>query len=123
MLLILGFACAAPTAEAAGRLEWNRTDVAVTAKPGQKVVHVDFPFRNAGDQPVNVVSVETSCRCTSAESSKRTYAPGEKDTLGVDVALAGQDGLVVKSVTVATDGPELQPVCLTIRITIPPTGR
>lgn len=119
LLAIVGLACAMPSARASGRLDWDRTSIDVTAKPGEKVIHVDFPFRNAGDRPVTLVSVETSCRCTSAETSKRTYAPGEKDVMGVDVSLVGQDGLITKSVTVATDGPELQPVCLTVRIRIP----
>lgn len=103
-------------------LTWARESIDVAALPGQKVVHVDFPFTNAGDKPVTIMSVETSCRCTSADTSKRTYAPGEKDAVSVDFTVGGQEGVVSKSVTVVTDGPELKPFQLTLRVTIPRTA-
>jgi hypothetical protein len=115
--MALAAALASP-AHAAG-LEWERREAAVTARPGQRVIHVAFPFRNAGDKVVTIVSVETSCHCTSADTSKRSYSPGETDALGVDFTLGAQDGVVVQSVTVTTDGPELQPFVLTLRVTIP----
>ncbi len=110
--------CADP-ARAAGLLQWDRDLIEVAAKEGQKLVHVAFPFRNAGDKPVTIVSVETSCRCTSAETSKDTFAPGEKGTLAVDMRVGGQEGVVEKSVTVATDGAEPKPFVLSLRVTIP----
>jgi uncharacterized protein DUF1573 len=118
--LLVTIAClgAASPAVAAG-LSWERQTIAVTAQPGQHVVHVDFPFRNAGDKTVTITSLETSCRCTSADCSKKSYAPGEKDAVGVDFAVGAQSGLVVQSVTVTTDGPELEPFTLILRITIP----
>jgi hypothetical protein len=103
----------------AAGLSWERQSIAVTAQPGQRVVHVDFPFRNAGDKTVTITSLETSCRCTSADCSKKSYAPGEKDAVGVDFAVGAQSGVVVQSVTVTTDGPEAEPFTLTLRVTIP----
>jgi hypothetical protein len=118
-ILALGLLCGASSALAAGHLKWECQNIEVTADPGQKVVHVDFPFRNAGDRAVTLISVETSCRCTSADTAKKVYAPGEKDAVGVDFAVGAQTGTVVQSVTVTTDGPELEPFYLTIRVTIP----
>jgi Protein of unknown function (DUF1573) len=116
---VLGISCLASPAFAAGHLRWECQNIEVTAEPGQKVVHVDFPFRNSGDRPVTIISVETSCRCTSADTAKKVYGPGEKDAVGVDFAVGAQTGTVVQSVTVSTDGPELEPFYLTLRVTIP----
>jgi hypothetical protein len=119
LFLAVAVLSAAPSARAAGILTWERESVAVTAQPGQQVVHVEFPFRNSGDRPVTIVSVETSCRCTSADTSKKVYAPGERDALAVDLAVGAREGVVVQSVTVTTDGAEPEPVYLTLRVTIP----
>jgi hypothetical protein len=121
LYLALGAAAFSPSTKAAG-LAWGRESIDVAAVPGQKVVHVEFPFVNLGDKPVTILSVETSCRCTSADTSKRTYGPGEKDAVSVDFTVGGQQGVVVKSVTVATDGPEPKPFTLTLRVTIPRTA-
>jgi uncharacterized protein DUF1573 len=102
----------------AGGLQWEREHVDATAQPGQRVVHVAFPFRNAGERAVTILSVETSCRCTSADTSKKVYAPGEKDAVSVDFSVGGWTGVVDKDVTVTTDGPEAKPVVLTLRVTI-----
>jgi hypothetical protein len=118
LLFALG-ALIAPSLKAAGLLKWDRQSIEVTAQPGQRVVHAAFPFENVGDKPLTIVSVETSCRCTSADSAKKVYSPGEKDAISVDFAVGGQEGVVVQSVTVTTDGPELEPFTLVLRVTIP----
>jgi hypothetical protein len=117
VMLGLAAICAAP-ARAEGLLRWDHDHIEVAAKEGQKVVHVSFRFRNTGDKPVSIVSVETSCRCTSAETSKSTYAPGEKGTLAVEMKVGGQEGIVDKSVTVTTDGAEPTPFILSLRVRI-----
>jgi hypothetical protein len=101
-------------------LKWECDSLEATAQPGQRVVHVQFPFRNAGDKAVSIVSLETSCRCTSAYTLKKSYAPGEKDVVGVDFTVGGWTGVVDKEVTVTTDGPEAKPVVLSLRVTILP---
>jgi Protein of unknown function (DUF1573) len=119
LFLALGALGAASPSPAAG-LQWERESIEATAQPGQKVVHVEFPFRNAGDRTVTILSVETSCRCTSADTSKKSYAPGERDAVSVDFAVGGWTGVVDKDVTVTTDGPEPKPVVLSLRVTILP---
>jgi hypothetical protein len=110
--------CAEP-ARAAGLLQWDFDHIEVAAKKGQTAVQVAFPFRNVGDKPVTIVSVETSCRCTSAETAKDAYAPGEKGTLAVEMKVGGQEGVVEKSVTVTTDGAEPKAFVLSLRVTLP----
>lgn len=102
----------------AAGLAWERQLAEASAQPGQKVVHATFPFRNAGDRVVTITSVETSCHCTRAETSKRSYGPGESDAVSVDFTVGGWTGVVDKEVTVTTDGAEAKPVVLTLRVTI-----
>jgi hypothetical protein len=118
-ILLLAAVLGGASSALADGLSWERRSISVTAQPGQRVVHVDFPFRNEGDKAVTITSLETSCRCTSADSAKKTYAPGEKDSIGVDFTVGAQSGVVVRSVTVTTDGPEPEPFTLTLRVTIP----
>jgi hypothetical protein len=123
LLLFIVLASAGVTARGSGAgLVWERENIEVTAQPGQRVVRVEFPFRNAGDKVVTIASVETSCRCTSADSSKKSYAPGERDAITVDFAVGDQEGVVYQSVTVTTDGPEPNPFTLAFRVTIPPAA-
>jgi hypothetical protein len=122
LLVLTGVLAAAPAFAFAQGLKWDRETIEVTAQPDQRVVHVDFPFMNAGDRVVTIVSVETSCRCTSADTAKKSYAPGERDAVGVDFTVGAQSGVVEKSVTVTTDGPEPRPVVLSLRVTILPAA-
>lgn len=48
-----------------------------TVEQGQKVVHV-FEFTNAGNAPLEISDVTTSCGCTATMLSSRRLAPGEK---------------------------------------------
>lgn len=48
-----------------------------TVEQGQKVVHV-FEFTNAGNVPLEISDVTTSCGCTATMLSSRRLAPGEK---------------------------------------------
>jgi hypothetical protein len=117
-LLALAGVLGSSPARAAG-LKWERESVDVAALPGQKVVHAEFPFRNAGDRTVTILSVETSCRCTTADTAKKSYAPGEGDAVSVDFTVGANEGVVDKTVTVTTDGPEARPFVLSLRIRIP----
>jgi hypothetical protein len=119
-LLSLFCLMGAASAALADGFKWERESIEATAQPGQRVVHVQFPFQNAGDKAVTIVSLETSCRCTSAYTPKKSYAPGEKDVVSVDFTVGGWTGVVDKDVTVTTDGPEPKPVVLSLRVTILP---
>lgn len=49
-------------------------------KPEDEEVEAVFKFRNAGDKPVKVLSLESACSCLSAELDKAEYQPGEEGT-------------------------------------------
>ena len=114
-LFVLG---AAPRSPASG-LAWERESASVAVGSGQGVVRVSYPFQNAGDRAVTVVSIETSCRCLAAEIKKLRYAPGEKGELTVAFSVGNQKGILEKSVTVATDDPGDKAVRLVLHVDIP----
>jgi len=80
---------------------------------------VAFPFRNAGDRPVRILSLDPSCGCMSAASDKAVYGPGESGTVRIELALAGYSGRVRRSVSVATDDGSGRFAELTLTVEIP----
>jgi hypothetical protein len=75
---------------------------------GEKVVHT-FRFQNAGDAPLNIEKVRTSCGCTAALLSSEVIAPGEKGEVGTTFDSARFRGDVIKTIYLYTDDP-LKPV-------------
>lgn len=114
ILIFLAGVAACPAA-----LEWKATDLQLTARPGQQSLSVVFPFRNAGRNPVRILSLDPSCSCMSTGMAKAVYAPGESGEIRVELALAGYSGRVRRSVVVATDDPGGRYAELTMTVDIP----
>ena len=72
--------------------------------PGTKVTH-RFLLTNAGDGPLNILKMESSCGCTTTLLGKARVAPGEATELEVTFNSAGLRGVANKSVRVITDDP------------------
>ncbi len=70
-----------------------------------KVVH-DFVIKNAGDEPLEISEVKTTCGCTVAKPEVNTLAPGEETKVGVTFNLKGKQGPQTKKITVLTNDPE-----------------
>lgn len=100
-------------------LEWKTTDLQLKTEVGQEQAVAVFPFRNQGDQPVRIVSVDPSCRCMAAEPGKEVYAPGETGEISVEVALTGYVGRLRRSIAVETDDAASRFVELTLTVDIP----
>ena len=100
-------------------LEWKTMDVRQKAELGQESAVVVFPFRNAGDKPVRIVSVLPSCHCVAAKPEKEVYAPGESGEIRAEVDLVGRMGLQTKFITVATDDEVQKTVELALVIDVP----
>ena len=69
---------------------------------GDKVT-TEFNFKNDGDQPLEIISVSTSCGCTSAKPEKTLYAPGESGVIPVTFNSDRFSGNITKRVTIATN--------------------
>ena len=105
----------------AGALVWEKSDAQIVVDgPDQPSVRTDFAFRNAGNRPVTVVKLTTSCGCTTADLEKKTYAPGESGKVAVAVATGGHTGKQERFVTLSTDEPPPDdvPTRLTVRLNI-----
>jgi hypothetical protein len=114
--LLAALAAAVAALPAAAGLDWETKAVKAAAVPGQRIVRAAFPFRNAGPRVVTVVSIETSCRCLSADAGRKTFLPGEKGSVEVAFSVGNQEGIAVKSVTVQTDEPQADPVRLVLQV-------
>src|SRR5271169_4582548 len=97
LALVLCLLGAAPPSWAEG-LVWERRSIEITAQPGQRVITVDFPFRNEGSKAVALVTVETSCRCLAAEVSRNTCNPGERGDVVAAFSVGAQRGRQEKSI-------------------------
>jgi len=74
LLLTLTLRCEA-------QLSWTTRQLDFQPPVTDEAVQGDFEFVNAGASPVTVTDVKTSCGCTTAALSKKTYAPGRKGRL------------------------------------------
>lgn len=77
--------------------------VEVKPKPEDETVTVSFTFRNAGDKPVTILSLDSGCSCLSSSLDARTYEPGASGTGKAEFKVSTFTGRHEKSVTVTTD--------------------
>lgn len=92
---------AATTAVAATKIVWRSMDYdygAIAEADGP--ASGQFVFVNAGDSPVSVVSVRTSCGCTTADLPLEAVNPGDSAVIAVQYDPAGRPGKFEKRVTV-----------------------
>jgi hypothetical protein len=115
--VILLFLTGGPACVAA--LQWENTDLQLKALPGQESMTVTFPFRNTGNQPVRILSVDPSCSCVSAGPEKAVCAPGESGAIRVELRLSGYIGRVRRTLAVETDDPTGKFSVLTLSVDIP----
>jgi hypothetical protein len=74
-------------------------------KPGQKAIY-DFKFKNSGKDTLVIEKVKSSCGCTAAMPSKKSFAPGEEGDIHVAFNSTGYDGAVSKTISVYSNDPE-----------------
>lgn len=107
--------CVAARAE----LKWEQTQIELHPAVGDKEAVGHFKYKNAGDTPVRIKSVKTSCGCTAAQSQKDQIAPGESGEITATFKIGGRTGTQVKSVTVETDDPAQPVTALMLKAVIP----
>ena len=100
-------------------LEWSTTDLTLKTAVGQARAVAVYRFRNSGDRPVHIVSLDPSCECMAAQPGKAVYAPGETGEIRVEVSLAGYSGRLRRSLAVETDDPDHRYTDLTLTIDVP----
>ena len=99
-------------------LEWQTQHQSVKAAPLQRTAETSFAFTNTSDRPVTITSVDTSCDCTEAKPSAKTFAPGASGTIAAHFSLSGAAGILQRTIIVGTD--EGQPAtALTVELDVP----
>lgn len=85
-------------------------------------VTYEFTFTNTGDEPLVIVSVNTSCGCTRPEFPKKPIKPGQSDKIKVTYLPDGRPGEFNKTVRVRTNASRPKNVSLKINgVVIPAT--
>lgn len=79
----------------------------------------DYEFTNTGQYSVKIVSVSTSCGCTTVKLDKDVYEPGEKGKITAIFKFNDRIGLQSELIKVETMEPEEQTVFLELRVRIP----
>lgn len=102
---------------------WETTKQMLTADRTRSEIEVVFPFTNKGEKSVSITDISTSCGCTAAELTRRTYAPGESGKINVTVRYTGDVPWVDSEVQVATDEPATRPRTLSIKVSVPTPSR
>jgi hypothetical protein len=79
----------------------------------EEVTHV-FTFRNAGNAPLKIESVKSTCGCTAALSEAKEIAPGAASSVKVTFRSGSYRDRVTKHVTVDSNDPTQPRVTLTM---------
>lgn len=84
---------------------WDANDKATNVTFGEPAAQFTFALTNVSKEPVTIVSVHTSCGCTTAQLPPMPWKldPGANGEIHINMNLAGKSGTVIKSITVATD--------------------
>lgn len=94
-----------PTREAGILFTETTFDFGTIKQSGGKVSH-DFAFTYAGEEPIIITALPTSCTCASAEVDQKELEPGSSGVLTVTFnpnLHAEPEGKFYKSVTMLTD--------------------
>jgi len=76
-----------------------------------------FDFVNSIDRPVKILSVKTSCGCTTPGWSKEVITPGKKGYVTVKFDPKARPGFFNKTLTITTDF-DTEPISLNIKGTV-----
>jgi type II secretory pathway pseudopilin PulG len=97
-------ALAAPVYVSAA-LEFEQTRIEQQAKLLDDQSMAVFRFTNTGDQPIEILRVQSSCGCTVPELDKQQYAPGESGEIRALFTFGSRQGRQMKRVTLTTNDP------------------
>jgi Protein of unknown function (DUF1573) len=100
-------------------LHWDTETQSFETKPGDHELVAHYRFTNTGSTPVTIDQVKTSCGCTTAELTKKTYEPGESGEIVVRFNLEGRSGATEKSIVVTTGDPQKSNTYLHLKVNIP----
>ena len=116
VLVLGGFAAGVQVAQA--ELTWKQKTIQIKADASMGVVEAKFSFTNNGAKAVDVLQVESSCGCTTAELERRHYDPGQGGEIVARYTLGNHVGRQRKTIAVKTND-QSEPTILTLVTDIP----
>ncbi len=106
MRLLLYLLAAGICSQALGGLEWEQTEIVMTAKADDDHVDAVFHFKNTGSKPVTIKDAQPTCDCLNVGAELRTYAPGEGGTVEATFYVEHHLGKNRKNILVTSDDPK-----------------
>lgn len=113
---VVGLLC---SDRASGELAFPDARKAVNITSLDKVVRVDFPFKNTGAKAVTITGTRSDCGCTTAKSDKTTVPPGASGTVSAEFTVGERMGPQKSVIMVSTDDPGQPFVPLELATEIP----
>ncbi len=92
-------------------------DMGTVYNTGTHVINT-FQIENAGDQPLHINQVRTSCGCTAALLSDSLLKPGQKSEIKVDFNPSGYSGDITKYIYIMSTDPSNQMTTLQLKMKI-----
>lgn len=102
-----------------GWVKFYESEHRLDASPGDTQAKVVYRFANKGKKPVKILSVESSCGCTTAKLPKAMYNPGERGKIEVTFDFGDRQGWHQKTITVKTDDKHTPVKVLKLSVNIP----
>ena len=99
------------TAYNISKVTWEKETHDFGEIPQGKPVTIEFAFSNAGDTPLLIADVATSCGCTASDYSKEPIAPGKSSKIKVTYNAASM-GAFTKNITVNFSDAEAKKVLM-----------
>ncbi|HEQ71038.1 MAG TPA: DUF1573 domain-containing protein [Spirochaetia bacterium] len=81
-----------------------------------------FRYRNSGTEPLEILSLISSCGCTVLDKSPPPVSPGERASIDGTFFSQTYRNKVVRTVTIRTNDPNNATVVLTINAFVQPTA-
>ncbi|MFC2030047.1 DUF1573 domain-containing protein [Chloroflexota bacterium] len=107
--------------QAPGEIELSATEFDFGTIPNTGPVSRVLQVHNAGEGPLAISGVSTSCGCTTAEVGAQQLAAGESTDLTVTydpLAHDGATGEFMRLVYIRSDDPDTPEANLTVRVTV-----
>ena len=102
-------------------LEFEKTEIAHTAKHSDTEVSGEFKFKVTGGKTVKITDIATYCSCLKAHAKdgRTEFKDGEEGVIETAFLLGTFEGEVSKQVAVQTDDPAQPEITLAVKVTIP----
>ncbi|MBL0058164.1 MAG: DUF1573 domain-containing protein [Elusimicrobia bacterium] len=104
------------------KAEFEKTSFDFGVLPQGSTVSYSYPFKNVGNEPLKIESVQTTCGCTAAVSDNSLVEPGRTAQIQVTFDSRGKMGDTLKQVRVRTNDPDHPMNFLTISGRVTPSG-